>query len=302
MVRTRNAEKRHKVATVELALFNPDVVCLLSALLDAQDLCQMSLTCKALGGKRADSHNGLSLVEEAARQLFECATEWERSCLPKYEGEGWIELYHHLLMLRSKLTFDQLVGANIQYGEDQSSFRASSNWNTFALCSNHVMRSGRHFATFTVIASEFVTAMAGVIRPVQIDRSDLGDSLEGFSPILPEFGGYLRGTRTDRWTDSNVHCCAVTAHCLFGGRFIWSDWANSRLLRGINGFQLDIPIGLLLDLDEGTLTLYQNGQRLTTLQNGQRLTTLKDGLSGEYCWFGTGNYTISIQRGLAPST
>ena len=92
MARTRNAVKRQKVAAVESALFNPDVVFLLAGLLDARDLCQVSLTCKALGGKQA-ANNGLSLVEEAARQLFEqSATEWERSCLPKYDDESWIEV------------------------------------------------------------------------------------------------------------------------------------------------------------------------------------------------------------------
>ena len=34
-------------------------------------------------------------------------------------------------------------------------------------------------------------------------------------------------------------------------------------------------VGLLLDLDEGTLSVYKNGRRLGTM---------KDGLSGEYCW------------------
>ena len=110
MARTRNSVKRQRVATVESALFSPDVVFLLAALLDARDLCQVSLTCKTLGGKQA-AHNGLSLVEEAAKRIFEHAVSvWERSCLPKYDDEGWVELYHHLLMLRSKLTFGQLVG------------------------------------------------------------------------------------------------------------------------------------------------------------------------------------------------
>ena len=153
MARTRNALKRQKVATVESALFHPDVVFLLAALLDARDLCEVSLTCKALGGRQS-AYSGLSLVEESARRLFECASDWERSCLLKYDDEGWIELYRHLLMLRSKLTFDQLVGGNIQYGADQSSVRTSTvpglNWKfSSASCSNHVMRSGRHFAFFT---------------------------------------------------------------------------------------------------------------------------------------------------------
>ena len=120
MSRTRNALKRQKVATVESALFNPDVVFLLAALLDARDLHQASLTCKSLGAKQAAVYNGMSLVEESARRLFECASEWERSSLTKHDGEGWVELYHNLLMLRSKLTFDQLVGDYIQYGADRS--------------------------------------------------------------------------------------------------------------------------------------------------------------------------------------
>ena len=73
MARTRNALKRQKVATVESALFNPDVVFLLAALLDARDLCQVTLTCQAMGGKQAD-YSGLSLVEDTARRLFECAS------------------------------------------------------------------------------------------------------------------------------------------------------------------------------------------------------------------------------------
>ena len=63
----------------------------------------------------------------------------------------------------------------------------------------------------------------------------------------------------------------------------------------VGGLQsLHDPIGLLLDLDEGTLSMYQNGQRLATL---------KDGLSGEYCWYAgvdSSSESISIERGLAP--
>ncbi|EJK67248.1 hypothetical protein THAOC_11747 [Thalassiosira oceanica] len=286
MARTCNA-----AVTFETALLNPDVAFILAALLDARDLCRVSLTSKTLGD-RADSYSGLSLVEEAARQLFECATEWERSCLPKYDGEGWIELYHHLLMLRSKLTFDQLVGGSVQYCADQSSFRASDRAFS-ALCSNHVMRFGRHFATFTVTVAAG-SVIAGVIRPVQINTWSVGyGELNTFTPTDIRFWGYLRGKRTDRWTDSNVHCCSVTANGFFPGYFIWSDWTTLPSSM-INGFQRDVPIGLLLDLDEGTLSLYQTGRRIAML---------KDGLSGEYCWYSSGydDTSISIERGLVPA-
>ena len=189
MARTRNAVNRQKL---ESALFNPDVVFLLAALLDAQDLRQVSLTCKALGAKQAAACGGLSLVEEAARRLFECASEWERSCLPKRDDEGWIELYRHLLMLRSKLTFDQLVGDYIRYGDDESTVCLDSCFDiSSALCSEHKMRSGRHYAVFTMTTG---VAYIGVIRPVQIDRADLEDGgWNNFSPHNQRFLGTSEG-------------------------------------------------------------------------------------------------------------
>ncbi|EJK43650.1 hypothetical protein THAOC_37884, partial [Thalassiosira oceanica] len=264
MARTRNAFKRQKVATVESALFNPDVVFLLAALLEARDLCQVSLTCKTLGGKRANAVDGLSLVEEAARRLFECASAWERSCLPKYPGEGWIEL---------------TARRNRSSGLSLANVCRSS-----ALCSNHVMRVGKHFAVFTGRGS------ISVIRPVQIKTSDFGEGeLNDFSPTIRNFWEYQLRQRTARWTDSNVHCCDVSIH----GDSFWDDWASNHPSMTIDGFQRNTPIGLLLDLDEGTLSLYQNGQKVATL---------KDGLSGEYCWYATvwGAASVSIKRGLAP--
>ena len=252
---------RQKVTTAESALFNPDVVFLLAALLDARDLRQASLSCKALGAKQAVGSNGLSLVEEAARRLFECASDWERSCLTKHDGEGWVELYHHLLTLRSKLTFDQLVGDCIQYCADQSTVFCSSDYRTrsSALCSDHRMRSGRHFAVFTTTGT---TWSIGVVRPVQIDRSDFGDGgLDYFNPGMDIFWDHLIGKRTDRWGDSNVHCCFVND---IGG-FSWYDWTRRHPFSRVDGFQRGVPIGLLLDLDEGTLSIYQRGQRLATL-------------------------------------
>ena len=296
---------------VATTLFNPDVLFLLAALLDARDLCQVSLSCKTLGGKEATGC-GLSLVEGAAKRLHECADSWEISCLPKRDGEGWIELYHHLLMLRSTLTFNQLVGASIIYGANQSTVRSTGSFSdvTFdeyssALCSNHVMRSGRHFAVITELLSDgpvsLLTAlgrpagpgedrMIGLIRPVKVNKSDFEDGeLDGFVPGMKKFWGYLRAQRTERWGDSNVNECVVDA----SGMFSWLDWETRSLCTFIEGFEEGAPKGLLLDLDEGTLSIYQNSQRLAVL---------KDGLSGEYCWLAIVKWgaSVSIRRGLVP--
>ena len=62
------AIKRRRVAVVESALANIDVVSQLASFLEAEDLCQVKATCKALGSAN-DGANGLSMVDEAARRI-----------------------------------------------------------------------------------------------------------------------------------------------------------------------------------------------------------------------------------------
>jgi hypothetical protein len=159
------------------------------------------------------------------------------------------------------------------------------------------MRSGKHFALFTQAGFTIV----GVVRPVQIDRATFGDGeLDSFSPGFQSFWEYLIGQRTDSWGDSNVHCCTMNtagSFCnLFSyGTFHWYDWISRSPIETIDGIQGGVPIGLLLDLVERTLTAYQNGQRIGML---------KDGLSGEYCWCATASSgtatSVSVERSLAP--
>ena len=52
-------------------------------------------------------------------------------------------------------------------------------------------------------------------------------------------------------------------------------------------------IGMLLDLDEGTLSVYKNGRKLGVM---------KRGLSGQYCWVVTllPGRQVTIKRGPVP--
>ena len=80
------------------------------------------------------------------------------------------------------------------------------------------------------------------------------------------------------------------------GSSYWSDWSDENGAKendweGLGDYDQDCnALGMLLDLDEGTLSVYQNGRRVGTL---------KDGLAGEYCWIAgvwdAGD--VSIQRG-----
>ena len=97
--------------------------------------------------------------------------------------------------------------------------------------------------------------------------------------------------RTERWGSNNIHCCAYSC---YEGEYHWSDWAdggNRENWADMRDMEADGTIGLLLDLDEGTLTVYMNGSRLGVM---------KEGLSGEYSWFTSVSNanSVRIERGI----
>lgn len=100
-----------------------------------------------------------------------------------------------------------------------------------------------------------------------------------FCPLsTPLFNNFLV-ERTPEWGESDIHCCLYYD---FTGCCEYSDWKKypggpkKKQWEGQKGFDIyDGELGLLLDLDEGTLSVYKNGVRLGTMM---------DGLSGEYTW------------------
>jgi len=292
MESARGAAKRQRVSTVESALANIDVLGLLATFLEADDLRQVRATCKALGCSDEAAFDGLSMTEAAARRVFEGASHEEKAVLPWHDCEGWIEQYHHLLMLRARLTFDQLVDGGIGGIEYQAGDKAvvQTTGAVFcsAICGNHIMRAGKHWATFIGVgAGSDPYCSVGVIRPLPgLEHREL----EGFHPSRPQFREDLRRERTSRW-EGDVHFC----HFYFrdGGECWYSNWEDSSESNW-DGFEhyddRSGELGMLLDLDSGTLSLYQNGLRLGTL---------KDGLAGVYCWIAClpGLGGVSIKRG-----
>ena len=288
MARTRSGAKRQRVAVVESALANIDVVSQLAAFLEAKDLCQVKATCKALGAANDGAAiNGQSVTEEAARRVYEGASDEEKVMLPRYGGETWIVLYHHLLMLRRRLTFDQLVGSHVEYvGGDEAAVQGKKvNGRaeySQAICGNHIMRMGKHWATFTSSSGFQDLEVAGVVRPLPRWETR---GLNNFSPGAPRFHQDLLQERTGRW-DGDVHCCRIY---MGHGHCFWSDWTGE-YAKGNDYDRGCRTLGMMLDLGEGTLSVYQNGERLGTL---------KDGLAREYCWIAgfMGEGEVSIQRG-----
>ena len=94
--------------------------------------------------------------------------------------------------------------------------------------------------------------------------------------------------------NNNVQCClydSSNCHCYSskwdGTGSDYSTWV------GMESMSSSDEIGMLLDLDEGTLTVYKNGRKLGVM---------KRGLAGEYCWVATIHIgvQVTIKRGTIP--
>jgi hypothetical protein len=128
--------------------------------------------------------------------------------------------------------------------------------------SNVVMRSGRHFAQFTVVAAG-IFMMFGVVRP--------GWDVEGGEAA---------------WS--------VDGHCFYG---TWSGnrWPGHTNWEGRQGAreQGDL-IGMLLDLDQGSMSIWKNGERLGVMQ--------AEGLTGPLCWaILVANSSVRIESAPIPA-
>ena len=244
-------------------------------------------------------------MNEAAHQRFrQSATDEERDWLPKYGDESDIGLYRALESLRQPLCFDALVGYGFSRQENPARFTRSSyrrSWST--AMSGHAMRGGRHFVEFSIAStSRMPLVFLGVIRPVSLtDGIDLEDDWGGHVNPMLVSSNYksavaekLRSHRTSKWGGSIVQCC--TYYC-GNGHCNWTDWNNDEITfgwQGSEGLEESGTIGLLLDLNEGTLSVFKNDRLLGEMKNG---------LDGEYCWFVTtaSPCTISMSKGRAPS-
>jgi hypothetical protein len=273
-------------------MFNLDVLLSITPYLESRELVNLALTCGCLG--LAPEYHSWSLVEEVSRELLtKSVTKEEDDCIIRYqcpngcgEGESWIGLLHELDLLRSPLTFDQLVGDRnrnrLEYVNRDRSCITSSNSDEIsmdlledtwtgtpqtAICSDHIMRSGKHYATFTFTGSgRFCYFFPGIVRPMK-GLDEVG--LTSFAFWWNEGYDYFLAENNGRWGESNVNFCMYST---YSGECMWGDWRTPHRRgvgwNGMCGFELeDGKIGLLLDLDEGVLAVYKDGRRLGVMKD-----------------------------------
>ena len=158
------------------------------------------------------------------------------------------------------------------------------------------MRAGKHYITFIIGGTPF--AQVGIIRPLKNwDKK----GLECFDPRDRDHFDELQQERTERWGDSsNIDLCRLTVGA-FSNVVLTCSWSRTNYTEHSwegqhQQFVSGDRIGMLLNLDSGTLTVYKNGVRIGTIPTVR--------LSGEYCWCGfihTPGPDIHIEKGYIPT-
>ena len=297
-MQTRNVARRQKVeectSCMESVMLNNDSLFKIASYLPADGLLNLALTCKRFGIAPASDSIGdsLSLVEETARRMVQnIATNEEKNALPNYDGDNWLSKYNYLQLLRVPLAFDQLTGT-IEYVEGNKSRVAvnfdASEWSWNTAFSNNIMMAGKHYASFEIYHG--ISLMLGVMRPGEAMQSAQGD------PLSYSFYDHFT-QRNGSWQYNNsVSCCIYNTH---HGYCMSSDWGegtyDSKPWDAMESLSGSFQIGMLLDLDEGTLSVYNNGRKLGVM---------KRGLAGHYCWVVSmfESARISIKRGKVPES
>lgn len=170
--------------------------------------------------------------------------------------------------------------------------------------SNAAMSKGKHYVEFQRSGHQYNRVHVGIMRPgLKLDGYESKLYGQGFSPIFDNYEQLLKA-KSLTWGGGNVHAvmCLLEPGNKSG---TWSDGSsafdtkkNQREYEPDWGFWEHCPrervtLGLLLDLDAGSLSVYENGKHLGVL---------KSGLTGEYCWVVTivdieDGTTVRIKKG-----
>jgi len=236
----------------------------------------------------------VSLINGFARGVVLNVNEvYWRHLLVKKHNESWLAVYHRLLQLQtSSLVFLNFFGNGLQYVDNdlscvkakvKSRLAAPGYPSTIATATcQEVMRSGKHYATFTVVWPGNGIEI-GIMRPRRHQPTR-------FSPYRRGIG-YWR----DQYGSDIIDCCMLCFNIRDENWFTLHS-IRTNLDSGTNltqnppntpqGVELEEgkKIILFLDLEEGEFKVFEDrnveGTGWFVRQIGETIT----GLSGEFCW------------------
>jgi len=292
-----NQQKVDEIATnncKETVLFNSDTLSKIISFLPSADVLNLALTCKQFCISDDDS---LSVIKQSTHILVQdVATDYQLAALPHYDGDSTLADYHYLQLMRSPLTFDQLVG-RIKYVNSSKScvmYRNSSSYGT--AFSNNILRAGKHYVSYTSTFNNYKEFFLGVMRPGQANLLPNQNAYD--TPLLPKFFQNFSRHMVPGEDNNSIQCCLYDS---FDGSCLSSDWVDGSIhtagtWHGSEGMSSGDELEMLLDLDEGTLSVYKNGRKLGVM---------KRGLAGPYCWVvsmpsGGARSQVTIKRGTIP--
>ena len=273
-------------------LFNSDTLVKIISYLPSIDVFNLGLTCKQFGISDDDK---LSIIKKSVQIIVQdVATEEQLATLPHYDGESSLADYHYLQLMREPLLFDQLC-AGVQYvdSEDKTCVRHKNIEDYWVTAfSNNILRAGKHYVTFTPYNNDSGNSLhmyLGVMRPGQANRNASGN------PLFPEFFQHFSRHMVHGGDNNDVQCCTYLAYT---GKCWTSDWngSDTPAIAEWEGRESlsngEGKIGMLLDLDEGTLSIYKNSRKLGVMMRG---------LAGPYCWVvSMFSGAATIKRGKIP--
>jgi len=298
-----------------LLSFDEDNLASILSFSEPQDFASLEATCKYFGlGTHIIGDEHVSLIKNIAYNFYESASPLEKEALSLQAGYSPLYIYNELIQLRMSLKFDQLFGYIQHANGDKStveplsmrgrikeahSIATGRSYRAFTAVSDHVMRAGKHYVTFTcssgINQASDQPNWFGIVRPMKrftplgYIRRSTNEITTWTKGLFTPFDGIqiseLRELQCSEWGNSNTHACVyqtINGHCKS------TDWGfnnsvnsipkvTNKAWEGMQSFDGG-KIGLLLDYDEGTLTVYKDDIRLGVL---------KEGLSGAYCWMVT---------------
>ena len=154
--------------------------------------------------------------------------------------------------------------------------------------SNNVMMAGRHYTSFECNGDGLW--LGGVMRPGEVMQR-----AEGYPLRSVFFNNFTQCERSLQYNNT-VNCCMYDSFdgCCFSHDWDHNSVPSSQNWDGMERISPPCEIGMLLDLDEGTLSVYKNGRRLGIM---------KRGLAGHYCWVvALSEIQVTIKRGPVPQS
>lgn len=186
-----------------------------------------------------------SLVEAAARQHVQRNPILEQQRVLRRDKEPWVALMRELELLAKPVVFtDADQGIMLSHAGAVATDCSTYMEHLPVVCGRVAMRSGLHYAELTSLRG--CTAMYGVV----------GADFEAARriPAWKSQNGWMFGCYDGRL----YHACT------------YRDWP------GMRRTQVGDVVGLLLDLNTGSLAVYVNGARLGLM--------VESGLRGPLCW------------------